>query len=177
MSRTRYHFQPTDQPHFLTLTTVNWTPLFVSRPLQSILLDSLRFLQGEGCFTLYAFVVLENHLHLVAGAPDLSTDISRFKSYTARQTMDWLEAHGAQNVLLRLATFKAQFKTDREHQLWQEGSHPQLIQGIEMMRQKVEYIHQNPVKRGFVDDPLHWRLSSARNYAGLESVLAVKTEW
>jgi hypothetical protein len=35
-----------------------------------------------------------------------------------------------------------------------------------MMLQKLEYMHVNPVKRGYVDDPLHWRYSSARNYAG-----------
>jgi hypothetical protein len=62
-------------------------------------------------------------------------------------------------------------------QIWQEGVHPQLIQNEIMMRQKVEYIHNNPVKRGYVDDPLHWRYSSARNYAGLPGLLEVCKEW
>jgi hypothetical protein len=57
------------------------------------------------------------------------------------------------------------------------GSHPQLIQNEEMMRQKLEYIHYNPVKRGFVDEPTHWRYSSARNYAGQQGLLDVKTDW
>ena len=35
-----------------------------------------------------------------------------------------------------------------------------------MLRQKIEYIHQNPVRRGYVDEPTHWRYSSARNYVG-----------
>jgi putative transposase len=46
-----------------------------------------------------------------------------------------------------------------------------------MMWQKIEYIHINPVKRGFVDDPTHWRYSSARNYAGLPGLMPVKTDW
>jgi len=46
-----------------------------------------------------------------------------------------------------------------------------------MMLQKIEYIHQNPVKRGYVDDPVHWRNSSARNYAGANGVLKIDTEW
>lgn len=45
------------------------------------------------------------------------------------------------------------------------------------MRQKLEYIHNNPVKRGYVDHPEHWRWSSARNYAGLEGVIEVDTDW
>jgi len=52
-----------------------------------------------------------------------------------------------------------------------------LIQGEAMMQQKIEYIHHNPVKRGYVDDPLHWRYSCARNYAGLEGLSAVEQAW
>jgi putative transposase len=72
---------------------------------------------------------------------------------------------------------KARHKTDRDHQLWQEGSHPQQIMSDDMMRQKIDYIHYNPVKRGFVDDPIHWRYSSARNYAGLPGLIDVATDW
>ncbi|HKI33233.1 MAG TPA: hypothetical protein VKA46_15380 [Gemmataceae bacterium] len=45
------------------------------------------------------------------------------------------------------------------------------------MRQKLEYIPQNPVVRGSVDEPTHWRRSSARNYAGLPGLFPVQTEW
>ncbi|MAK90224.1 MAG: transposase, partial [Oleibacter sp.] len=47
----------------------------------------------------------------------------------------------------------------------------------EMMRQKIEYIHQNPVKRGYVDQDEHWRYSSARDYAGSEGLLPVDKSW
>jgi hypothetical protein len=46
-----------------------------------------------------------------------------------------------------------------------------------IMRQKLEYMHDNPVKRGYVDDPLHWRYSSARNYAGRPGLIEVVTDW
>ena len=45
------------------------------------------------------------------------------------------------------------------------------------MRQKLEYIHNNPVARGYVDETTHWRYSSARNYAGLTGLLPVVTDW
>ena len=61
----------------------------------------------------------------------------------------------------------------REYQLWQEGFHPQIIQTEEMLLQKLEYIHNNPVRRGYVDDPAHWRYSSYRNYIGGEGLLTV----
>jgi hypothetical protein len=41
----------------------------------------------------------------------------------------------------------------------------------------LDYIHQNPVKRGYVDHPEHWRYSSARNYAGQEALIEVIRAW
>ena len=72
---------------------------------------------------------------------------------------------------------KARHKGDRPFQLWQEGSHPQHVHSDEMMVQKLDYMHDNPVKRGYVDDPTHWRYSSARNYAGLPGLIDVVTKW
>ena len=62
---------------------------------------------------------------------------------------------------------------DREYQFWQEGSHAELILCDDMMREKLEYIHYNPVKRGYVDKPEHWRYSSAMNYAGMEGMIPI----
>lgn len=46
-----------------------------------------------------------------------------------------------------------------------------------MMRQKIDYIHQNPVKRGYIEQPEHWRYSSARDYAGVDGLLPVDKSW
>lgn len=64
-------------------------------------------------------------------------------------------------------------KRDRHHQVWQEGSHPQALVDASTFEQKLDYLHQNPVARGYVDDPTHWRYSSARNYAGQPGVIPV----
>ena len=60
--------------------------------------------------------------------------------------------------------YKEKYKKDSEYQVWQEGFHPQMITEEEVFRQKVEYIHHNPIKRGFVEQAEHWVYSSARNY-------------
>jgi putative transposase len=83
----------------------------------------------------------------------------------------------AETILKQLRYEKAAHKSDREYQLWQEGSQPKEIQNDEMMRQKLEYIHYNPVKRGYVDLPEHWRYSSARNYLGQDGLVYVVTDW
>ncbi len=177
MTRSRYQIYENQSPHFLTCTLVNWLPLFSSPAIVDILYASWRFLKAHERLTIYAYVIMENHLHLVAASPDLSKEMGDFKSFTARQIIDYLEDKQAQNVLQQMAQAKPAYKWDRDYQVWQEGSHPQLIQGEEMMRQKITYIHHNPVKRGYVDDPTHWRYSSARNYARLPGLLEVERAW
>ena len=177
MTRSRYRFGDSDHAYFLTCTIVGWLPVFTQPETVQIIYDSWQFLQDNQRLTLYGYVILENHLHLIASSPDLSKEIGDFKSFTARQIIDYLEANHVQTLLRMLRILKARHKADRTFQLWQEGSHPQQIQSEEIMLQKLEYIHRNPVARGYVDEPTHWRHSSARNYAGLPGLFPVMTEW
>jgi putative transposase len=126
---------------------------------------------------LFGYVVLENHVHWIASAPNLSHELTRFKSFTARRIIDLLETSGAATLLEQLRYFKLRHKSDQEFQLWQEGAKPKVIEHDDVMWQKLGYIHNNPVKRGYVDDPLHWRWSSARNYAKQVGVIEVCTDW
>ncbi len=166
MGRSRYKIYENQLPYFLTCTVVNWLPAFINPSIVQIILDSLCFLQKEQRLTLYAYVIMENHLHLMASADTLEKEIANFKSYTAKETIDLLKATGQRALLRQLMQHKREHKRDRRYQFWQEGSHPKLIQGEAMLRQKLDYIHDNPVRRGYVDAPEHWRFSSARNYAG-----------
>ncbi len=113
----------------------------------------------------------------MAQSERLDQDIARFKSYTARRLLKYLRENGVKQILDQLAFYKKRHKHDRAYQFWQEGVHPELIQSDEMLRQKIEYIHSNPVKRGYVDEPEHWRYSSARDYAGMPGVLDVFQDW
>ena len=174
MARSRYKIIENGQPHFLTCTVVNWLPIFSSRFVAQIILDSFTFLQKQKRLELYAYVLLENHLHCIASSRNLSKEIGDFKSFTARKMIDFFEERKAVHILKQLELYKLKGKKDRDYQIWQEGSHPQLIQNHEMLNQKIEYIPNNPVKRGYVDNPLHWRYSSARNYAGQDGLLEIK---
>jgi len=172
MGRSRYHVLG-NQPHFLTCTVVNWMPLFGKVELAQIVLDSLNFMQRQQRLALYGYVIMENHLHLIASAANLSKEIGNFKSFTARAIIDLLERNNANYILNQLKFYKLQHKTDQSYQVWQEGFHPQAILSEEMLRQKLDYIHNNPIRRGYVDEPDHWRYSSYRNYMGLPGLLSV----
>lgn len=161
----------------MTATTVNWLPLFSNQVIASILLDSLHYLVECQRIMLFAFVIMENHLHVIAAAEEISTEIAKFKSFTARKCIDYYLNQNNQFILDQLAFHKRRYKTDRPYQFWQEGSHPQRILNEAVMKQKIAYIHNNPVRRGYVDLPEQWRYSSARNYAGGEGLVPVSIMW
>jgi len=176
MGRSRYKITNPELPHFITLTVLNWIPVFTRPETVEILLNSLKFLISDG-LKIYAYVILENHLHLVVQSNKLDKDIARFKSYTAKCLIQYLVQYNIRQILDQLAFYKKAHKTDRTYQFWQEGVHPEWIQNQEMMKQKVDYIHQNPVKRGYVDIAEHWRYSSARVYRGQEGLIEIYREW
>jgi putative transposase len=143
MGRSRYHFLNT-QPHFLTCTVVNWLTLFSNPKLAQILLNSLDFLQQQQRLTVHGYVIMENHLHLIASADDLSREVANFKSFTARSMIDWLQQERSVYWLEQLKIQKLAHKTGQTYQVWQEGSHPHAIANEAMLIQKLEYIHTIP---------------------------------
>jgi putative transposase len=177
MGRSRHTIYDQQAPHFLTCTINNWIPIFTRPATVQVILDALTYRQKQRSLKIYAFVILENHLYLIAQSSDLPAEISSFKSWTAKRLLEVLKEQRAERILKQLAFYKKAHKHDREYQVWEEGSHPEQIQSHAMMLQKIEYIHQNPVKRGYVDNPVHWRNSSARIYAGELVVLNIDREW
>ncbi|WP_150051974.1 REP-associated tyrosine transposase [Methylomonas rhizoryzae] len=177
MGRSRYRILQSEYPHFLTCTVLNWIPLSTRPATVQIVLDALSYRRQQNGWRIYGYVILENHMHLLIQTDDLANQLAHFKSYTARQLIDYFHGIKAERLLVQLTWFRKAHKTDRAYQLWEEGSHPQSIDNPEVLRQKLDYIHLNPAKRGYVDLPEHWRYSSARDYAGLAGLLPVYRDW
>ena len=162
--RSRYTMSDSEGAYFLTCTIVEWLPALVGKEVRDAIVNALQFYRVNKNLRLYAYVIMEDHLHLLAEAPDLSHVIQSFKSYTAREILHLARESGKDWLLNQFEYYRKHHKTESKHQVWQEGSHPQFIQGSRMLTQKINYIHNNPVKRGYVDLPEQWRYSSARNY-------------
>jgi len=85
-----------------------------------------------------------------------------------------MQARGPKQLLERLKLLKKPYKTTQQFQVWQEGYHPKLIADEKMFIQKIEYIHFNPVRRGYVDKPEHWGSSSSRSYIGMKGLIPIE---
>ncbi len=180
---TRYKIHNQNHTYFLTLTTVGWVDVFTRKEYKDILLESLRFCQQKKGFLLYAYVIMSNHLHLMAGAEEpfrLSDILRDFKKFTANKIKyqirnsnresrtEWLDQ------LLQWYARKTAGKKD--FTLWQSDNHPIEVYSPKVIEQKLGYIHLNPVRAGLVENPAHYLYSSATNYflnQGLLDVIVI----
>ncbi len=174
--------------NFLTLTIVEWIDLF-TRPLYcEIILDSLRFCQKEKGLLVFGYVIMPSHLHLIVRTDKttgLSPIIQSFKSFTAKRFLAYLKdttkPESRRDWLLNHFAFNARKgKTHSQHQVWQRDNHPIALYSPRVIRQKLAYIHLNPVQAKIVERPEHYLFSSASNYAtgtGLLDVLVIEDIW
>ena len=160
--RSSYKIIDNDGIYFVSSTIIEWIPVFTHEKYFKILTDSLNFCRTEKDLKIYYYVILDNHFHLIVSHSKLSDIMRSVKGFTADIILDELKNDKYKWKLDLMKFYKKKHK-QTTFQVWQEGFHPQMISSVEMLNQKVEYIHYNPVKRGFVNKPEHWKYSSAKN--------------
>ncbi len=170
--RSRYRIHESHAAYFVTSTVVAWLPVFTTAIRCDILVEALEYCRTHKGLKIYAWVILDNHFHAILSAPDLARVLADFKRHTTQRILELLEREDCDRLLNQFEYFRARHKAESRHQVWQEGSHPQGIDSDEMMSQKLDYIHDNPIKRGLVAGPEHGRYSSAHEWlAGSQPVL------
>ncbi len=126
--------------------------LFAEPEIAEIVLDSLAYISKNYELRLFAYVLMHNQMHCILEGDNLSSAVRKFKSYTARRIIDHLTNRNRALILRDLQAHGS--ITDSSYKVWQEGFHPKQIWDGSIMLQKIEYIHYNPVKAGFVDNPI-----------------------
>jgi REP element-mobilizing transposase RayT len=157
----------------MTCSVIEGIPLFKEPAVVNFILEGFVFLQQKRSVELNAFVIMENHIHFIVKGEDLSEHIRNFKSFSAHRIINYLKENKKARTLRKLKIAKLDHKIESDFQVWAEGSHPQQLSTYKMVSQKIDYIHFNPLKRGYVENPEHWRYSSAKNYRGLDGLIPV----
>jgi putative transposase len=179
-SRDRQTFDIHGNVHFVTSTVVGFLPIFQNPDLAVIFVDNLCFYQDRGDFTLLAWVLMPDHFHLVFRRSEnksVSQILGNLKRMTSRQITEQLEKSGASSLLSDL-TNAALKESTKDSRVWQYRFDSLVITREETLRQKIDYIHFNPVRRGLVAEPEDWSYSSAVNYSGHDRGLVdADTAW
>lgn len=149
---------------FFTATCIKWLPLLKSHTAKQIILDSLSFLVEKKRIGLYGFVIMPNHIHLIWKIDDNqeSVNVQRdFLKYTGQQIRFHLKANDPQ----LLSQCEVNLK-DRRYQFWKRNSLSVDLWSREVVEQKLDYLHANPVsgKWSLVKDFTDYEYSSAAFY-------------
>jgi REP element-mobilizing transposase RayT len=157
---------------------VQWADIFTRQVYRDIVIDSLRYCQQNKGLEIYAYVIMSNHVHLLAkGQNDNLSDVIRdFKRHTSKKIIETieLENESRRDWLLMIFRYAAKgHKRNNEYQVWTHENHAEEIYSNEFIEQKIEYIHNNPVRSGVVSKPEDYIYSSARNYAEMENILEI----
>ena len=162
--------------YFCTDTIVGWQYVFTSFPFFNAIIESLKFCQTEKGLRVHGYVIMPNHIHTILSATNgnLSDILRDLKRFTSHKISDMLTETSNTKLLNYFATTAERVGKGNDYKIWQSGSHPEMIISQDFFTQKLSYIHNNPVRKGFVEQPEHWLFSSARNYAfGDHSILKV----
>ena len=129
---------------------------------KDIIISSLRFLVNNKRVKVFAFVIMENHIHQIwQMMPDNKPEAVQrdFLKYTAQRIKRDLQKNHP-NVLEH---YKVAAK-DREYQFWERNALSVELRSHPVFMQKLEYVHWNPVKAGMCNLPEAYKYSSALLY-------------
>lgn len=168
-------------PYFVTFTVVRWIDLFTRIEYREVIIDNLQHCQKNKGLVIYAYCIMTNHIHLILSSSDetnLSNTIRDFRGFTSKKLLDAIKNNPRESrkkwLLKSFRSEGKKRKSNETYQLWKRNYHPLELDNHYLINEKIEYIHQNPVKAGIVFDASHYAFSSASNYSGKQGLLQVR---
>ena len=177
MSR-NYKIRDQDKLYFVTFTVIQWLDVFIRREYKDIFLDSIRYCQRNKGLEVCAYVIMSSHIHMIIGRNSETSlegiirDIKKYTSVKITEAIKDNPQESRKELFLWLFERAGQKNTNnKKNQFWQQHNHPVELNTNEMIDQRLNYIHNNPVEAGIVLSPEDYLYSSAINYAGLPEKL------
>ena len=173
MTSTRHHNIYIDGAVcFWTSSIVNWLPVLRSKTACRAVLSVLDRCRERHNVRLVGYVLMPDHIHVAAWsehAEDMRVFLKQFLRLSASEIAS-LAATAAErgNALAAkwLQQFRERARQGAQVRVWKERGRAFPVTKTDGLQQKLEYIHQNPVRRGLVERAEQWEFSSASWYAG-----------
>ena len=135
---------------FFTATILYWQQLLKENRYKQIIIDSLRFLTDEKRITVYAFVIMPNHIHLLWKINEghkretVQRDFLRFTAQKIKQDLQNTNSSDLSKFYVKLS--------DRQYQFWERNALSIDIYSREVLEQKLDYIHNNPLQQKWLSE-------------------------
>jgi REP element-mobilizing transposase RayT len=155
--------------YFLTFQVTQWADVFSRKIYRDIIIESLKYCIENKGLRLHAYVIMTNHLHLIASSRqnNLSAIIRDFKRHTSKEIIAAVirEPESRREWLLKIFKESAgQHARNEVFQLWTHENHAIELYSAKFIKQKIDYIHENPVRAGIVEKEEDYTYSSAKEY-------------
>ncbi|MBL7751623.1 MAG: transposase [Chitinophagaceae bacterium] len=163
-----YKIRDQSATHFLTFTTIDWIDIFSRQKYRDLLIESMDHCRKSKGLKVGAYVIMTNHIHVIWTADGNLSDILRdFKTFTSRAIFNAIqsESESRRDWLMHMIKFRARQSNKHEmFRIWTGDNHPEEIHTMKFLHTKLIYIHENPVRAGWVKEPEDYLYSSASNY-------------
>lgn len=178
----KYKFHDSNGLYFISTAVVYWADVFTRREYKDIVINSLKYCMEHKGLVIHSYVIMTNHIHLIISRKEDGLSFSEimrdFKKFTAMNLIKSIKENpqeSRKDWLLDLLAKAGQANgNNTKYQLWQQDNHPIELEG-DWIDEKLSYIHNNPVKEGWVTEPEDYWYSSARNYAELDAPLKIES--
>ena len=152
----------TEYPHFFTATNLEWKKLLQTDKYKDIVIESMRYLVKQKRVIIYGFVIMPNHIHLIwqLQAGQKRENIQRdFLKHIAQTIKEDMLLNNPGDLKAYLVNAK-----DRKYQFWERNALSVEIWSEKVFMQKLNYMHENPLRAGLCKYYLEYKYSSAMFY-------------
>lgn len=177
-SRQGYAIRNQSGIFFLTFKVVFWMDVFTRQSYRDMVIESFIYCRNNKELKVHAYVIMSNHVHCIlsSGREDLSGAIRDLKRHTSKKITDHILTNQESRRFWMWHQMK--FAASRHarndvYQLWTHDNHPVELNSNYLIDQKLNYIHQNPVRAGIVANAEDYIYSSATNYCGGKGLMEI----
>jgi len=160
MSPTWKNLQKPNIAYFVTTTITNYAPILLENKYKDLILDSLFYYSKKYNYNLIAYVVMPEHIHFILSSKresKLHEFMRDFKKYTSKQIVKQLKEDNngeTLNIFANKANKKANYT------VWMQRYRSIPVYSEKILKQKIDYIHRNPLRRGLVNELEDYQYSS-----------------
>ena len=176
----KYQINDPEGLYFITFAVVQYVDVFTKITYKDIFVDSLKYCQVEKGLIIYAWVLMTNHVHIIARADkgynlsDILRDMKKFTSKTIISAIN-SDTESRKGWMLWLFRSAGDINSNNvNYQFWDQDNRPIELTSNAMMDERLNYIHMNPVKAGIVRKPEDYLYSSAIDYCGGKGLLKIE---